>query len=763
MRRRPRLALATLEERIQPALSYVSYFGGDTSDEITSVAFDPQGNIYIAGRLGSDEIPLGGPPAAPQDGAFVAKLDPTATNLIYCTYVASQSITGLAVDAAGEAYITGNVTYAGFATGGAAQTIFGGQQDAYAAKLNAAGTGFIYATYIGGNQIDQANGIAIDSAGNAFVTGYTLSGNFPNHNALQGTLHVNSGEDAFITKVSPTGGSFVFSTYLGGNANGPGDGNGATVSIANAIATDKAGNVYVTGITEAADFATSANAFQTTKGYAQDVFATELKADGSQVLYSTFLSGPGQTVDSLNGEDIGYAIKVDGGGNIVVAGSTTSIHFPLKNAFVRKEGNGSPALRDGFVTKLDPAKTGDDQLVYSTYIGGSAIDDAYSIGLDPAGNAYVGGATSSHINFPLVKPFQKTFQSGGFLAKFAPNGHVLFNSYNAVGADTVEGIGVSPFGHVVFVGSSNSATMHTTDNAFQPDFPGGTDHGFIAMLGGDNKAGSGIAADGDTWSVHLGGPGAISVTADPVTGAIQSIALQGTTSRSSLSIKVRTAKMGDGYVDVGSITGSGIGHISGAHANLTGTGINLAGSLGALTIHDISGGSDVLAAGTATDSTGIKAHDIGAGTTINVGGSLRFLRAARIGTATIQAVAIKSLVVTGDKRAAITGDFAGLVTLTSSDTALISARIAGIWTGTLTANMGEIRSFIAANFDGGGVTADRVGKVRLAAVKSSNGGVKFGFTAHTSIGSIRVGKGEFMYDSTMSTPQSDGDFEVNIA
>jgi hypothetical protein len=738
----------------------VSYFGGDSSDEITSIAFDAAGEIYVAGRTDSSAIPLGSTANGTLGRAFVAKLDSTANTVIWRTYIASDPITGLAVDAAGDAFICGTVSHSGFATAGAAQSSYGGLGDAYAVKLNPNGS-IAYATYIGGNQIEEGHDIAIDKFGDAFVTGYTLSANFPTHNAVQGTYHANSGGDVFVTKISPTGNQFLFSTYLGGNTNGPGEG-GATFSEGNAIAVDGNGNPFVTGYTEAADFVTSASTFQSTKGYAQDVFVTELKADGSQVLYSTFLSGPGQTVSSGNGEDIAYAIAVDRG-DVLVAGSTTSLHFPLKNAFVKKEGNGSPDLRDGFVTKLDPTKTNADQLVYSTYIGGSAIDDAYSIGLDHDGNAYVGGATSSHLNFPLVKPFQKTILSGGFLAKFAPNGHVLFNSYNAVGADTVEGIAASPFGPVVFVGSTFSATMHTTDNAFQKNFPGATDSGFIAMLAGSNKNDGGTDADGDTWSVHLGGPGAISVTADPTTGAIASIVLQGTTAKSSLSIKVRKSDAGDGIVNVGSITGSGIGHINAAHANLTGTGINLTARLGTLKIHDVLNGADIVAAGLATDSSSITAHVIGAGTTINLGGSLHHLMAAQVGTATVQAVAIKLLLVTGDKKAAIAGDFAGLVTLTSSDTALGSAKIAGTWTGTLTANAGEIHSFNAANFNDGGVTADRIGKVRLAAVKTSNGGVKYGFTAHTSIARVQVGKGEFKYDPTNPAAQFDGDFEVKVA
>jgi hypothetical protein len=755
-----RLSLQSLEERTNPSLSYVSYFGGDTSDEITSVGFDAAGDLYLAGRTDSTAIPLGSTPNGTLGRAFVAKMDPTATTLIWRTYIASDPISGMAVDAAGDAYITGDVAHTGFATVGAAQSTYGGNGDAFAAKLNPSGS-IVYATYIGGNQLDSAHGIAIDSAGDAFVTGYTTSPNFPNQNALQGSLHANSGEDAFVTKINPTGTQFLFSTYLGGNANGPGEG-GATFSIGNAIAVDKAGNPYVTGITEAADFV-SANPFQAQKGYAQDVFVTELKTDGSQGLYSTFLSGAGQTVDSGNGDDEGNAIAVDANGNILVAGYTTSLHFPTKNAFVKTEGDGDPGPADGFVTKLDPTKTGIDQLVYSTYIGGNAIDTAYSIGLDPAGDAYVGGSTGSQIKFPLVHPFQKSAAGGGFLAKFSPTGHAQLCSYFGAGGEKVERIAVSPFGPPVFVGNTQSNRLQTTSNAFQSTFPGATDSGFIAMLAGANRKATGTDSDGDKWTVSLHGPGAMAVTADPNTGAIASIVLEGTTSRSSLSIHVRKAKTGDGFVDVGSITGPGIGSISAAKANLTGTGINLTGSLGRLTVHDILNGAGVVAAGTSTDSTQLIAHVLGAGTTVETGGSLGLLRAAQVRAATIQAVDVKRLEVVGDAKAGLAG-FAAVVTLTGTDTVIESARIVGAYAGTITANAGGIASFIAETFQAGSnVTASVIGKVKLGTVATGNGGIKFGFHAHVSIKSVVVGKPQFVYDPMQPTPQGVGDFEVVIS
>jgi hypothetical protein len=821
--RRATLLIEPLEGRCQPsALTYSSYLGGNNSDGVTAVATDAAGDIYLAGRVNSDTFPGVAGTVPLFHNGFVVKMDPTGSTLIWTCVILcdTDGVRGLAVDAAGNAYVTGSTgVTSGFATTGAAQTAFGGNGDAFAVKVNANGT-IAWATYLGGEQIDFGRAIAVNRQGDVFVIGDTVSSHFPTHNPLSGqsTLQANSGRDGFITEISPNGAQFLFSSYLGGNQNGPGEG-GATPTDANAIALDKAGNVYLTGDTEAADFPTTANAFQATKGYAYDAFITELSPDGSQILYSSFLSGPGQTVDSGNGYDVGYGVAIDGAGNILVTGSTTSLHFPVKNAFQGRLDRGSPALEDAFVTKLNPNKLGSAQLVYSTYDGGSAIDFGQAIAVDAAGNAYVAGYSSSDTllgKFPVVNPFQSTQDPGtAFIAKFSPGGGLTVNSkYGRAGSgyeneDTPAGaiITVSPFGTVIFAGDSGSNHLQIIGTAFQSTFTDATDSGYFAMFNGKlTKSFSGVDADGDPYTVSLSGPGALSVVQDDPgntgVGPIKTIYLKGTDpSASVLTIHV-TRKVGDGFISVGGIVGPGLLQIAAGTADLagTGTGINLTGKLGSLTIHDVH--HSVLAQDLPTQSTSITAHVIGAGVDVNVGGMLGTLKAAQIGACTIRAPRIANLNVTGDASANIAGDFDAKLTLTGAGTALPNslptATIAGTVNGAdievQAGNVGTFRAgaFIASTlflgqshvltagqrlstitvtgilgsltpaFTASNVSASTIGTVTLASVQINNGGTTYGIHASTAITAVHVTMPKFAYDPKQPTPQKIGDFSVTL-
>ena len=761
--------LEPLEDRNQPsALTYASYLGGDGSDQVNCVAVGPNGDIYVAGRTGSDNFP-GTSGWTPYDNGFVAMFNPTGTTLLWATYIESSDdtgVTGIAVDSSGNAYVTGSIDFSsGFATSGAAQTSFGGNGDAFAVKLNSSGS-IVYATYIGGDQLDAGNAIAVNSSGDAFVTGYTTSPNFPTKNPLTGqsALHSNSGHDAFVTEISPNGSSFLFSTYLGGSQDEPGE-TGATVSTGNAITVDGAGNIDLTGQTYAADFPTTTNAFQPVIGDGIDVFVTEINAATTQVVYSTFLGGSGAGND-LN---IGYGIALDSGGDIYVTGSTDGVNFPLEHPFDKSVNHGDGGGNDdAFISKLDPKLSGKSELIYSTYLGGSAEDTAQAIAVDSKGDAYVTGNTLSELNFPLVHSFQKTYTGNAFIAEFSPTGTALLNSYFGGGGEIGEGIAVSPFGSVVFVGDTPSTRMPTTTNAYQATFPGSTDSGFVAMLvGKPTTEFKGVDSDGDQYTVQLTGPGAISVVQDLSggngEGPIQSIIVENSTSGSTLSIAV-TKKVGDGFVDVGSITGSTLGKISASTFDLTGSGIDLTGSLGSLTIHDISNDADIIAADLPTQSTSIAAHVIENGTTIDTGRIISSLKAASIGVDLIEAVKLTTLAVTGDKSLDIGGNFDATLTLSGTGTVLSTASIAGsVFDASFDAVNGGIGTFTAAGFIASNIiAATGIGHVTLASVTTENGGTKFGITAGKSIASVKVTNPAFTYNSKLPTPQGEGDFEVEI-
>jgi len=290
-------------------------------------------------------------------------IDPT---LVYATYLGGsggEAGGGIAVDAAGAAYVTGTTGSTDFpTTPGAIQTTYGGggtfplrEGDAFVTKLNAAGTALVYSTYLGGSSKDVASGIAVDAAGAAYVTGYTASTDFTAGctdpcTVLNGTL--NFAFDAFVTKLNPTGTALVYSTYLGGS--------GGDVSYG--IAVDAAGAAYVTGFTRSTDFTAGCTAPCTvlngTLGGFGDAFVTKINAAGTALVYSTYLGG--------SGDEEGHGIAVDAAGAVYVTGYTNSPDFTASctgPCTVLDGTYGGNGWTDAFATKINAAGTA---LVYST-------------------------------------------------------------------------------------------------------------------------------------------------------------------------------------------------------------------------------------------------------------------------------------------------------------------------------------------------------------------------------------------------------------
>jgi hypothetical protein len=370
------------------ALVYSTYLGGSGADYGYAIAVDADGNAYVTGETDSTNFPTSSPFQTANGGngdAFVTKLNATGNSLIYSTYLGGSTYdagAGIAVDATGNAYVTGSAYSTDFPTVNPFQASSGGSLDAFVTKLNAAGNALVYSTHLGGSGADYGQGIAVDAEGNAYVAGYTYSKDFPTVNPFQPTL--NGLINAFVTKLDGVGNGVFYSTYLGGN----------NADFGQGIAIDAAGNAYVTGTTESVDFPTM-NAFQATYGGDADVFVTKLNTAGSALVYSTYLGGNGTNGDGA------YGIAVDTAGNAYVTGYTSSTNFPTASA---SQANLAGA-DDAFVAKLNP--TG-KALLYSTYLGGTTNDYGRGIALDAAGNAYVTGGTSS-TNFPTMNPFQASF------------------------------------------------------------------------------------------------------------------------------------------------------------------------------------------------------------------------------------------------------------------------------------------------------------------------------------------------------------------
>ncbi|MFN0107511.1 MAG: SBBP repeat-containing protein [Blastocatellia bacterium] len=269
--------------------------------------------------------------------------------------------------------------------------IFGGP-DAFAAKLNAAGTALSYLTYLGGSEPDYGFGIAVDKDGNAFIAGQTDSVNFPTANALQSAKGF-FGSDAFVTKINPTGTALIYSTYFGGSS----------ADYAQAIAIDAAGSAYIAGATLSSSSLPTRNPLQATyAGGFYDAFVAKLNPAGSALEYSTFLGG--------NDQENATGIAVDSAGSAYVVGGTLSINFPMKDPVQERYGGGT----DAYLAKLSPSGS---TLVYSTYLGGFRGDIANAVAIDINGNAYVTGVTSSS-DWPTVGPLQQLKGSSDlFIAK----------------------------------------------------------------------------------------------------------------------------------------------------------------------------------------------------------------------------------------------------------------------------------------------------------------------------------------------------------
>lgn len=353
---------------IDPVLSYATLLGSSGDESGNGIAVDAQGNAYVTGVTSSATFPTTPPPGSqqpPPGTAFVTKLDATGSNLVYSTYLGLSGTiaTAIAVDSSGNAYVTGSTP-----------------ADVFVNKLNPSGSDVPFAMRFGGSGEDRANGIALDSSGNVIVVGQTTSTNFPTINAIKSTFDPSDScsQDGFVTKINPASIGFVFSTYLGGNK----------CDRANAVATDAVGNAYVTGETDSANFPI-ANAFQSTisNQAGKDAFATKLSGSGS-LSYSTYLGG--------SGNDTGNGIAVDASSNAYITGITTSTNYPTANAF--QPTGGADLGGDAFVTKLNSVGS---SLVYSTYLGGSSTDTGRSIAVDTTGNAYVTGSTFS-TDFPIL-------------------------------------------------------------------------------------------------------------------------------------------------------------------------------------------------------------------------------------------------------------------------------------------------------------------------------------------------------------------------
>jgi len=431
---------------IDPVLSYSTYLGGSGTEIGYGIAVDSSGNTYVTGNTSSTNFPTTTSPLQGTNGGgatdvFVTKINIAGNAWVYSTYLGGSSNdygNGIAVDGSGNAYVTGYSSSTNFPTKSPIQGVNAGSYDVFVTKITAGGTALSYSTYLGGSGRDQGAGIAVDGSGGAYVTGYTLSTDFPTTaNPIQWRNRGKS--EGFVTKVNAGGTAWAYSTYLGSTDSDKGWG----------IAVDGSGNAYVTGQTYSTAFPTVSPIQGSQAGFG-DAFVTKVNAGGTAWAYSTYLGGG-------NGLDFGSDIAVDGSGNVYVTGHTRSTNFPTVNPIQGANGGNN----DVFVTKINAAGTA---LIYSTYLGGSASDIGGGIVVDGSGNAYVTGYTAS-TNFPTVNPVQGTNGGSGdaFVTKINAGGTALtYSTYlGGSGNDYGNGIAVDGSGKVYVAGQTTSTNFPT--------------------------------------------------------------------------------------------------------------------------------------------------------------------------------------------------------------------------------------------------------------------------------------------------------------
>ena len=445
---------------------------------VTGVALDAARNIYVVGSTWTSGLPASSgyqTQLAGSQDAYVVKLNPSGTSVIYATYLGARRATtaalGIAVDASGSAYVTGTTASGYPVTPGAYQS----SGTTFITKLSPTGNALAYSTYVP----TSVASIAVDAAGNTYMTGTTATLT-PTPGAFQRSRIGASAP--YVAKLAANGAAMLYATYLGGSAN----------DEAKRVAVDASGNAYVVGVARSADFPLQ-RPFTASLGGTTDAFVAKLDSTGSSLIYSTYLGG--------SGNERGLGIAVDSAQQAYVTGWTNSTNFPVtSSAFQRTIGYPDPAVTNAFITKLNAAGDG---LVYSSYLGGKwclapgvfqcfglfnpdeGIDAGTAVAVDAAGYAYVGGYVTSTL-FPLVDSIQAVSPADAdvwhvpLIAKVTPDGDRLV--YATVVGTKTQDAGVT---QIAIDGSGGVVAAGTATGIYFPLTPGsvlGTGNGFVFKL-----------------------------------------------------------------------------------------------------------------------------------------------------------------------------------------------------------------------------------------------------------------------------------------
>ncbi|MFL5807753.1 MAG: SBBP repeat-containing protein, partial [Roseiflexaceae bacterium] len=540
---------------IDPLLSYSTFLGGSGNDEGNAITVDASGNAYVAGGTFSSNFPTAGPLQGARAGSedvFISKVSADGTTLLYSTFLGGSKedeAHGIVLDASGNIVLAGETQSSNYPTQNALDSTFGVStctggdpcEDAFVTKLNAAGSALLYSTYLGGNGTDEGQGVAVDSAGLIYATGFiTSSSGLTMLNAYDSSI--NGLADAFVVKLNPAlsgSSSLLYSTYLGGGDD----------DLGNAIAVGSAGAVYLTGETAssgATSFPTQ-NARQSTKGSgsSSDIFFTKLDttaSGGASLLYSSYLGG--------SSYDKGLGIALDSTtGYAYLTGYTQSTNFPTLTPLQASRAGD----KDAFVAVFNPAASGSASLLYSSYLGGTLEDRGFGIARDSAGVLYLTSLTRSN-NFPTASPIQSSIGGGTcgtnpcsdvFVTQFDLAHNTLGWSTYLGGNNDDEGdaIAVDGIGAALITGITTSSNFPTSIGARQGTYGGGSRDAFAVRIG------SGAAPIGNQPPIVNAGPN--QAIALPTSSATLSGSAQDDGLPSAMLITTWTLVFGPGTVTFG--------------------------------------------------------------------------------------------------------------------------------------------------------------------------------------------------------------------
>jgi hypothetical protein len=476
---------------IDPVVGYATFLSGSNSATSgNAIAVDSTGNAYIVGTTGATDFPTtAGAFQTTRNGttgnAFVTKLNPSGSAVVFSTYLGGSgqagkfdNATGVAVDSSGNVYVTGSTPSTDFpiTSNNAFQIVNNGTPtNGFLTELNSTGATLMYSTFLGGSGNDSCAAIALDSNGNAYVTGSATSTNFP---VTPATAIQTAGQStglAFISRFNTTfsgTGSLIYSTLLGGTSSNQGTG----------IAVDASFSAYITGQTTSTNFPVTSSAFQSTlKGTAGNAFIARVDTTtANNLVYATYLGG---TATGGAG-DIGNAIALGPSSNVFVTGNTKTTDFPVTSGVLQSTPKNTN--KTTFVARLDTTKSNGASLIYSTYLGGSSQDAAAAIAADSSGNAYVAGSTTS-ADFPTIPgapQFTRATQNRntGYVSVLNSTGSALsFSTYfGGSGGDAATGIGLDSTANIYVTGVTASSDFPVTTGAFQTTFK--TGGAFVAKL-----------------------------------------------------------------------------------------------------------------------------------------------------------------------------------------------------------------------------------------------------------------------------------------